>query len=80
MGDTTECMAFSMNNIACWRTLDRFGMYSFIFIECVLCAFAWLAIVRVPVTWKIEFLPLETSIQFHSEDKCPLKVKVPCKD
>lgn len=57
----------------------RFGMYSFIFIECVLCAYAWLAVVRVPVTWKIELLPLETSIQFHSEDKCPLKDKVPYK-
>lgn len=32
------------------------------FIDCLLCA--WLAIIRVPVKLKIEFLP-QKSIQFH---------------
>ena len=36
-----------------------FGMYIFIFMECILYAYVWGAIVRVLVNVKIEFLPLE---------------------
>jgi hypothetical protein len=34
-------------------------MYIFIFMECILYAYVWGAIVRVLVNVKIEFLPLE---------------------